>query len=108
MDSCVSQGIALLCFFASVRELIASDPPPVTAPPHQARIPSLSDSDAMARRRKQRSPTICRTGQFDLCDGPQNGHSRGYCWQDFSNVDPNVEGGENVSFSLKPQLPVSS
>jgi hypothetical protein len=36
----------------------------------------------------------------------QSGHSRGYCRKIFSNVDPNVEGGENVSFSLKPQLPV--
>jgi hypothetical protein len=26
----------------------------------------------------------------------------------FANVDPNVEGGDNVSFSLKHQLPVSS
>ena len=49
---------------------------------------------------------ICRIGQFDLFGGPKADIRAVTAGKIFSNVDPNVEGGENVSFSLKPQFPV--
>jgi hypothetical protein len=49
---------------------------------------------------------ICRIGQFDPFDGPKADIRAATGGKIFSTVEPNVQGGENVSFSLKHPLPV--